>query len=178
MAKLDGKKINVFTDDVFHIRTFTCPFQEDGKVVFRRKNFRYSLYMDSDFNVYLIPARVATDDRDQPVVKPDGKFVFVDAYTPEDIVKAAMGDAQANNLIDGFREQIKSQFNKDIMSAENVNELYSSSGRESFKNSYNATMREAGFAEVSDDDFPKTVKTAENFTPEELDFIIKHADEI
>ena len=75
------------------------------------KEFLHSIYIDKIGNVYIIPMKLVNGD-------------CVEYYTHEDIIKAAMGDANSKLLIENARNEIKAIFNKDLLNDIFMQRLY------------------------------------------------------
>lgn len=121
------------------------------------KDFIHSIYIDMLDNVYIIPSKYENEG-------------WYDAYTPIDIVKAAMGDEAAKKLIDEYRVKIKQSFNRDLMSDAFLQRIYDQE-KADILNDINKSLLEDGFGAI-EVNMPDSPKTAANFSLEELRAII------
>ena len=75
------------------------------------KQFVHTVYIDKAGNVYIIPLKYENGS-------------WVECYSHEDIVKAAVNDLNSKALIEKTREEFKEMFKKDILSDTFLQRLY------------------------------------------------------
>lgn len=89
------------------------------------KIFLHTVYIDRIGNVYNVPAKNVNGD-------------CVEYYSHEDIIKAAMGDAQSKLVIENARKEIFASFNKDLLADNFLQKLYEHE-KEAILNSFKLT---------------------------------------
>ena len=75
------------------------------------KVFLHTVCIDKIGNVYILPAKNINGE-------------CVEYFTHEHIIKAAMGDMQSKLLIESARNEIKTIFNKDLLSDKYIHDCY------------------------------------------------------
>ncbi len=169
MAELDNKYIPMQGDVTYTIDIRPKKVDPTGRIRSAEeikkgtKEFVHTVYIDTVGNVYIIPSKFE-----------DGEWV--DAYTPRDIIQAAMGDEEAKKVLDDARAQIKQQFGKDLMSDGFMQRLYDQE-KDAILDSVNRRRLEDG-EEPIDMKMPKSPKTANNFTRAELNTVLATAQPI
>jgi hypothetical protein len=121
------------------------------------REFLHSIYIDKVGNVYIIPMKLVNGD-------------CVEYYTHEDIIKAAMGDAQSRLLIENARNEIKTIFNKDLLSDVFMQRLYEQE-KDAILQGINRHREEDGEPIITIT-MPSSPKTVNNFTPHDFSLII------
>ena len=121
------------------------------------KIFLHTVYIDRIGNVYIVPAKNVNGD-------------CVEYYSHEDIIKAAMGDAQSKLVIENARKEIFASFNKDLLADNFLQKLYEHE-KEAILNSINRHRQEDGEPELTIT-MPPCIKTVNTFTPNDFSFII------
>ena len=125
------------------------------------KNFRHTFYLDETGHVYIIPS-----------MDVDGKWV--DAYSPTDVVRAAMGDPEAKAKLDKCRKSLKEFYGRDLMSDKLMQTLYDQEKGELIA-AINSAREEDGLEPLDNIRLPKSPKTATNFTPSDLARVVASA---
>lgn len=121
------------------------------------KEFLHSIYIDKIGNVYIIPMKLINGD-------------CVEYYTHEDIIKAAIGDANSKLLIEKARNEIKAIFNKDLLNDIFMQRLYDQE-KDAILPSINRHREEDG-EPILTIAMPTSPKTVNNFTPNDFSLII------
>lgn len=121
------------------------------------KVFLHTVCIDKIGNVYILPAKNINGD-------------CVEYFTHEHIIKAAMGDMQSKLLIESARNEIKTIFNKDLLSDIFLQRLYEQE-KDAILQSINRHRLEDGEALLTIT-MPASVKTVNNFTPNDFSLII------
>lgn len=124
------------------------------------KEFVHTVYIDQIGNVYIIPMKYEDN-------------VWIDYYTPIDIVKTAMGDKAAKQLIESCRTQIKEEFKRDLISDIFMQRLYDNE-KDQILDSINRRRLEND-EEPLNITLPNSPKTISNFTLSELKIVIDSA---
>ena len=121
------------------------------------KEFLHSIYIDKNGNVYIIPLKTINGE-------------YVEYFTHEDIISAAMGDAKARQLIENARNEIKAIFNKDLLSDVFLQRLYDQEK--------DAILQSINRHRIEDEEpilsitMPDSPKTVNNFTTIDFSLII------
>ena len=121
------------------------------------KVFLHTVCIDKIGNVYILPAKNINGD-------------CVEYFTHEHIIKAAMGDMQSKLLIESARNEIKTIFNKDLLSDIFLQRLYEQE-KDAILQSINRHRLEDSEALLTIT-MPASVKTVNNFTPNDFSLII------
>lgn len=159
MAILENKYIPLFDSIMYSIDIMPKKIDPYGRIRTPEeikkgtKEFVHSIYIDRLTNVYIIPMKYENG-------------LWVEYYSHEDIIKAALGDVKSKELIEAARIEIKQIFNKDIHNDVFFQRLYDKE-KDSILTDINKHRQEdeeplLTFA------MPVSPKTVNNFSPQEL----------